>query len=116
MTDKTTKCGMEVCTYYAEDSACSGQTDASEPTCFGAPNDVPCERPDTCFSNYHTCTDVSIGGARDLADFALDQQPADWPYRTLASGRYGAEAAEWEGGWLKAAPANFTTLADFLVC
>ncbi len=57
MTDKSTKCGMEICTYYAEDSACSGQTDASLPTCFGAPNDVPCDRPDTCFSNYHTCVD-----------------------------------------------------------
>jgi hypothetical protein len=34
--------------------------DASQPTCFGAPNDVPCERPFTCFSNYHTCVDTLL--------------------------------------------------------
>jgi len=38
MTDKTTKCNIETCTYYPEDSACSGHTDASKGTCFGAPN------------------------------------------------------------------------------
>lgn len=148
MTDKSTKCGMELCTYYAEDSACSGQTDASQPTCFGAPNDVPCQRPFTCFSNYHTCvrpcsgpavpaiqythtrtssphpsnldknscTDISIAGARDIAEFELDQQPEGWPYKKLPASQYGAEAAEWEGGWLKGIPSNFTTVADFLGC
>lgn len=74
MTDKTVKCGSLQCTYHADDSACSGQIDAAAPTCFGAPNDVPCREKDTCFSNYHTCTDVSIAGARAFEEFELDSQ------------------------------------------
>lgn len=74
MTDKTVKCGSLLCTYYPEDSACSGQIEASEPTCFGAPNDVPCLKEDTCFSNYHTCTDVTIQGTRSFEEFDMDLQ------------------------------------------
>jgi hypothetical protein len=59
---------------------------------------------------------VNIGGARDIAEFEVDQQPEDWPYKTLPSGQYGAEAADWEGGWLKGVPGNFTTVVDFLAC
>jgi len=29
---------------------------------------------------------------------------------------YGAEEAEWEGGWLKDVPKRFTHLADFVEC
>jgi len=29
---------------------------------------------------------------------------------------YGAEEAEWEGGWLKNVPARFTQVVDFLEC
>ncbi len=59
---------------------------------------------------------MSIGGARDIAEFETDQQPEDWPYKALPSGQYGAEAADWEGGWLKGVPGNFTTVVDFLAC
>ena len=74
MTDKTVKCGSLFCTYHADDSACSGHIDAAQPTCFGAPNDVPCKEKDSCFSNYHTCTDVSIAGTRAIEEFDLDLQ------------------------------------------
>lgn len=35
----------------------------------------------------------------------------DWPYHNLTSGKYSAESAAWEGGWLKSAglPAKFFT-------
>lgn len=113
---KQPQCGMETCTYYAGNSACSGRLDANDPTCFGAPNDIPCERPNTCFSNYHTCTDISIDGIGNVDDFEIDQQPEEWPYRKLPASQYGLEAADWEGGWLKGVPSNFTTVADFLQC
>jgi hypothetical protein len=63
-----------------------------------------------------SCTDVSIAGARDISEFEVDQQPEEWPYKKLPSNQYGAEAAEWEGGWLKGIASNFTTVADFLAC
>jgi len=87
MTDKTVKCGSLLCTYHADDSACSGQIDAAEPTCFGAPNDVPCKEKDSCFSNYHTCTDVSIAGTRAFDEFELD----------LPVGMEGGREEGWEG-------------------
>ena len=114
MTDKTTKCGVDVCTYYPQDSACSGHTDAAAGKCFGAPNDIPCEKADACFSNYHTCTDVAIEGVKSFVDFEMDLQPATWPWKNLTMGRYGLEDAEWEGGWLKDVPKEFTSLVGFL--
>lgn len=43
-------------------------------------------------------------------------QPLDWPYKNLTMSVYGAEEAEWEGGWLKDVPKRFTHLADFVEC
>ena len=68
MTDKTTLCNIGNCTYYAEDSACSGHTDSTR-SCFGAPNDNMCLKPNTCFSNYHSCTDIRIDGKLPFESF-----------------------------------------------
>ena len=80
------------------------------------PVQCPLSSPHANPANTHSCTDVSIAGAREIAEFELDQQPEDWPYKKLPASQYGAEAAEWEGGWLKGIPSNFTTVADFLAC
>lgn len=114
MTDKTTKCGVQQCTYYPEDSACSGHTDPNAGTCFGAPNSTPCKYADACFSNYHTCTDVKITGSTPLE--ALNAtQPEDWPYRNMPS-TYGTEAATWTNYFLQDVPAKFKTDAGVDLC
>lgn len=109
MTDKTVKCGTETCYYNPEDSACKGSTDPNAETCPGAPNDVPCVQEGECFSNYHSCTDVVISGSQPLSSFALDGQPADWPYAKMQMQHYTLEANEWNNGWLENIPANYTT-------
>jgi len=109
MTDKSTKCGIETCHYNPEDSACSGHTSADEPACLGAPTDTPCIAEDECFSNYHSCTDVTISGSIPLSK-AKFTQPADWPYASMDEGYYTTEVGAWSNGWLaEAVPSNFTT-------
>ena len=123
MTDKTTRppCGtaQTQCTYYADDSACSGHTD-SAPKCSGAPNAQPCKRANTCFSNYHSCADVTINGALPIDSGAPSfAPPAAWPFANLPAGVYGgAEAAAWSNAWLSSAaiPAQFTTQAGADLC
>jgi len=51
MTDKSVKCGIDVCYYNPYDAACKGSTDEKKPTCFGAPNNNPCKNENVCFSN-----------------------------------------------------------------
>eukprot|EP00128_Syssomonas_multiformis_P018513 Colp12_sorted_trinity150504_noHs@27102 len=115
MTDKTVKCNIPTCTYYADDSMCSGHTDNS-PACAGVPSDAPpCKRENTCFSNYHSCFDVAINGAQSLLNNNYTQ-PANWPFAKAKSGVYGAEVGTWKNGWLQGVPAEFTTQAGEKLC
>jgi hypothetical protein len=107
MTDKTTFCNIENCTYYSENSACSGHIDDT-PQCFGAPNSDKCLNPNTCFSNYHSCTDIRINGKLSLKDYYGDE-PNNWPYSKLKKNVYRKESANWENGWLLNIPKDFTT-------
>lgn len=116
MTDKTVKCGTSTCYYNPADAACKGSTNPSAPTCAGAPNSNVCVAEGECFSNYHSCADVSILGTHPLSDFPLDSQPSDWPYGSLKMQYYGAEVGPWENGWLNGIPANYTTSYSSLTC
>ena len=62
MTDKTVNCNIPTCYYNPEDSACKGSTDPNAAKCAGAPNGNVCVQENECFSNYHSCTDVTILG------------------------------------------------------
>jgi hypothetical protein len=118
MTDKTVNCGIPTCYYNPDDASCKGSTDPDAPTCVGAPNDNVCVQANECFSNYHSCSDVNIGGSIPYTQFAQDQQPADWPYnsKTMQMQYYGAETGTWSDGWLQGLPANYTTTYDVLKC
>lgn len=116
MTDKSTRCGIPQCTYYADDSACSGHTDNSS-ACGGAPNSVPCKRPNTCFSNYHSCADVTIKGTIPIDSGSPSfAQPASWPRAGLTT-YGGAESAAWSNAWLPSSfPVQFSTPAGVDLC
>jgi len=107
MTDKTNLCGVPSCTYYTNDSACSGHTDNSI-ACFGAPNNNPCRLKNTCFSNYHSCTDCRILGQHKLDNFQYTI-PVQWPLSNLTNGVYKLEESNWVDGWLSSIPVEFTT-------
>ena len=109
MTDKSTKCGIKTCYYNPDDSACKGSTDPDAETCYGAPNDDVCEQENECYSNYHTCTDVTISGTQPLSNFAYNSQPTDWPYKDMQMQYYSLEAAQWSNGWLEGIPPEYTT-------
>lgn len=102
MTDKTTLCNIDYCTYYPDESACSGHLDNS-PKCFGASSDLPCSRNNTCFSNYHSCSDISINNTTTQQ---VQIQPQNWPYRNLT--KYTQESGDWGNGWLLNIPNDFT--------
>lgn len=116
MTDKTVACGIPTCYYNPEDAACKGSTDPSAPTCAGAPNDEVCVQENECFSNYHSCSDVTILGSAPLSEFPMDSQPFDWPYKSMKMSYYGAEVGNWSDGWLQGVPTNYTTNYDALSC
>lgn len=116
MTDKTVKCGEDICYYNPDDAACKGNTDPTAETCAGAPNDNPCVQENECFSNYHSCSDVIINGEIPISDFEFDQQPANWPYKSMKMNYYGAESGIWKDGFLTDVPSNFTTVFDSLTC
>lgn len=114
MTDKTVRCGVPTCTYYPEDSACSGHIDNS-PACFGAPNNTPCLKPNTCFSNYHSCVDVTIAGTIPLKTGNFSQ-PEDWPYRNLPDLLYSNEPGNWTNELLNGVPSIYTTFVGQDLC
>jgi hypothetical protein len=95
--------------YNPEDSACKGSTDPNKSTCPGAPNDQVCVQENECFSNYHSCSDVTIKGKNPLASFPFNGQPSDWPYAKMEMQHYTLEANEWKDGWLANIPSEFTT-------
>lgn len=110
MTDKSTVCGIETCYYNPQDAACKGSTDPDAETCYGAPNDTPCKQEGECYSNYHSCSDVTITGSMPLTSFAMDSQPSNWPYKNSTMNYYGAEVGDWSAdGWLLNVPIDFTT-------
>lgn len=118
MTDKTVSCGSKTCYYNPDDSACKGSTDPDAATCTGAPNDNVCVAADECFSNYHSCSDVTLLGSTPLEQFPQDSQPADWPFNSASMKMqyYGDEVGTWSNGWLQNIPSNFTTTYDALTC
>jgi len=116
MTDKTVRCGTETCYYNPSDAACKGSTDPASATCAGAPNDNVCIQAGECFSNYHSCTDVTISGSQPLSTFAIDGQPADWPYKSKQMQHYGAEAGAWKDNFLVDVPENYRTNFKTLSC
>jgi len=117
MSDKSVKCGIETCFYNPADAACKGSTDPAATTCVGAPNSNVCVQDGECFSNYHSCTDVTITGTQPITNFFLNSQPADWPYSKLKPQYYTAERATWStDGWLQGIPSNFTTPFNKLLC
>lgn len=116
MTDKTVGCDQPICYYNPDDAACKGSTDADAATCFGAPNDNVCVADNECFSNYHSCSDVTITGTQPLESFAMDSQPADWPYKSMDMQYYGAEVGPWKDGWMESVPTNYTTNFGTLKC
>lgn len=64
----------------------------------------------------HSCTDVTISGTQPLSDFAMDGQPADWPYKSNQMQHYGAEAGTWKDNFLVDVPENFKTDFKTLSC
>jgi hypothetical protein len=116
MTDKSVKCGVPTCFYNAQDAACKGSTDPNAATCMGAPNSNVCVQDNECFSNYHSCTDITISGSFPIDKFSFDNQPLDWPYKSKEMLYYGAEHNTWSNGWLQGIPSNFTTEYTSLVC
>jgi len=114
MTDKTVKCGSPQCNYWVDDSACSGHTDSS-PACAGAPNNNPCQRANTCFSNYHSCIDVSLNGKTPIASSNFPQ-PGNWPFRNLPNLQYGNEPGTWNQGWLNNVPGDYTIQQGQTLC
>jgi len=116
MTDKTVKCGSPVCYYNPQDAACNGKTDPNAASCAGAPNNDVCTAENLCFSNYHSCADVTITGTKSLGSYPLNSQPADWPYSSMKMQNYGAEVGEWSNAWLKGIPSNYTTQYTTLTC
>jgi hypothetical protein len=109
MTDKTVKCDTPTCYYNPLDAACKGSTDPAAATCAGAPNDNVCTAEGLCFSSYHSCTDVTITGTQPISAFGMDQQPADWPFKSMTMQYYGAEVGTWNKGLLSGVPSNYTT-------
>lgn len=119
MTDKTVNCNIPTCYYNPDDAACKGSTDPKADTCAGAPNDNVCVQENECFSNYHSCSDVTIDGEIPLSEYAPTQvnaQPKDWPYSSMKMQYYGKEAATWKDSWLQGIPSNFTTAYKSLEC
>jgi len=116
MTDKTVNCGIPTCYYNATDAACKGSTDPDATTCTGAPNSNVCTQENECFSNYHSCTDVTISGSNSIDKFAFDSQPEDWPFKSSQMLYYGSESGTWSGSWLSGIPSNYTTTYDSLTC
>lgn len=110
MTDKSTLCGIDTCFYNATESACSGHLTVKEGTCPGAPTTIPCTVDNLCFSNYHSCTDVTITGSTPLSQASAFGQPEDWPYAKLTESHYTTEPGSWADGWLaEDVPAIYTT-------
>jgi hypothetical protein len=114
MTDKSVACGLKQCVYYADDTECSGHTDPSIPQCAGTSTNKPCKYADSCFSNYHTCADVSISGNKSLDEFKEYQQPENWPFRNMTL--YGDEPGKWKNGFLVDVPQEFTAIAGIDLC
>ena len=128
MTDKTTSCNIPVCRYNELDTACKGSTDLNTDPCLGAPNGNVCIDSNECFSNCmfnhywlyfnqfylcldHSCADIIIKGVKPIKDFDLvDRIPSIWPYKNKTNGYYSKESANWENGWLKGIPSNFTKI------
>lgn len=47
----------------------------------------------------------------------MDQQPEDWPYKSMQMQYYGKEAGAWStSGWLQNVPEKFTTDLHTLTC
>jgi hypothetical protein len=116
MTDKVIKCGIDTCYYNPADAACKGSTDPNAATCAGAPNSNVCVQENECFSNYHSCTDVIITGTQSVETFALNSQPADWPFATAPIQYYTKESGSWKDGWVTGVPSNYTTQYSNLQC
>jgi hypothetical protein len=116
MTDKSVACGLAQCVYYADDTECSGHTDPAIAQCAGTSTNKPCKYANSCFSNYHTCTDVAILGSKPLNSSltAGNVQPGNWPYKNLTT--YGDEAAKWQNGFLVGVPSEFTNIAGVDLC
>jgi hypothetical protein len=123
MTDDTIGCGVPTCAYYSDDSSCSGWSPAT-PDCGAPPPDaVPCKRPATCYTSYHSCADVSINGSIPIDSTAGTQafmQPSSWPHAFAPqSAGYGYENATWSSThWLTQPhyPIEFTTMAGDDLC
>ena len=65
----------------------------------------------------HSCSDVTISGQFPITSFAVDSQPADWPYKSMQMQYYGKESGSWStDGWLAGIPANYTTDFSTLKC
>jgi len=118
MTDKNVNCGQIPPYYYdPSDASCKGSTDPTVKNCAGAPNDTPCKHDNVMFSNYHSCSDVTISGINSIDKFSFDSQPSDWPYKYLAVSNYGTETGTWsDAGWLQGVPSNYTTTFPNLTC
>lgn len=118
MTDKTTGCGLEYCTYYANDDNCIGHTTTTEGICAGAvPTSGPCKHDDTCFSVYHSCIDIHIQGSIPLEDFGGgDLQPSDWKYNKNTNKNYTSEKGIWKNGLLQDIPEHYRKIAGINLC
>lgn len=114
MTDKSVACGWNICTYHPDDSECSGHTDSSPP-CAGASTNTPCKYANSCFSNYHTCVDVTINGNTPIGSGNFTQ-PDNWPFAKMTNLQYGDEWGNWQNGWLQGVPSVFNTQAGQTLC
>lgn len=101
MSDKSGKrCGFEPCEYDASQTECAPDAmnvpDAFIDTCKYTESDaLPSCDGRRCFSNYHSCADVTITGVGDRASLVCEQ-PAGWAYSSLPPSKYfGNETAEW---------------------
>jgi hypothetical protein len=46
----------------------------------------------------------------------MDQQPEEWPYKSMKMQYYGKEIGTWSNGWLQGVPEKFTTDYKTLSC
>ena len=85
MTDKTSGRGYPYCIYDPECTDCT---------------EVYGDGGGKCYSNYHSCADISITGSTPSDEFTCDNLDMDdWPY-VGPTHRYVQEAAPWSDGWL----------------
>ena len=100
MSDKSGKrCGFEPCEYDPAQTECapdkSSVDDAFVDACAFTESPLPTCDGRRCFSNYHSCADVSITGTGDRASLVC-AQPEGWAYRAMPAARYfGNETAAW---------------------